>query len=284
MPGCLYLVALPIGHLGDTTHRAMDVLRSVDAIVAEDTRNTRHLLHHFDIRTPFFSSLYQGVEPRRIERILDALSEGKNLALVSDAGTPLISDPGFPLVRDAVEAGIRVVPVPGPTAAISALVASGLPTDRFVFEGSMPRKRQGRTELLERLRTEPRTIVLYESPHRIEQTLAEIAEALPTRPMVVARELTKIHEEFVRGTASEILSSLQARDVVRGEFALVISGCADLAQSHDDGASRAVTDRLLREDVPGKTIVEVLQLAFDLPRNEAYARVQEAKRDAEPAS
>jgi len=278
MPGCLYVVALPIGHLGDMTHRAIEVLRSVDAIVAEDTRNTRKILHHFDIQTPFFSSLYQGVEARRVDRILHALVEGKTLALVSDAGTPLISDPGFPLVRAAVDQDIRIIPVPGPTAAISALVASGLPTDRFVFEGSVPRRRQGRTELIERLRTEPRTIILYESPHRIEQTLTEFSEALPQRRMAVGREITKIHEEFVRGTPGEILSSLHVRDAVRGEFVLVVEGHQTSAETRDEAALQDVISRLLDENVSGKTIAEVIRVAFDVPRNEAYGLVQEAKR------
>jgi len=281
MPGCLYLVSLPIGHLGDMTHRAVEILRSADAIVAEDTRNTRKLLHHFDIQTPFFSSLYQGVESRRIEPILRALAEGKSLALVSDAGTPLISDPGFPLVRSAVEAGVRVVPIPGPTAAISALIASGLPTDRFVFEGSVPRKRQGRTELIGCLQTETRTVILYESPHRIEQTLKEFSEGLPDRAMVVARELTKIHEEFVRGTPSEILSSLQTRNAVRGEFVIVIRGCEPSSVAHDEDAMFQVVSRLIEEGVARRAIVDVLRTAFALSRNEAYALVQEAKRGFE---
>lgn len=279
MPGVLYLVALPIGNLADITHRALETLRSVDAILAEDTRNTKRLLRHFDVETPFFSSLYQGVEERRIERIVGFLDEGKSLALVSDAGTPLISDPGFPLVREAVARGIQIVPIPGATAAVAALIASGLPTDRFVFEGSVPRKREGRNSLLDRIEGEQRTVVVYESPHRITDTLRAIAERLPAHPMVVGRELTKIHEEFLRGTAGEILDCLEARDGIRGEFVLVISGCPESSDTYDAQAARMLASRLVREGVSGKTILELLTSVLSVPRNEAYALVQEARND-----
>jgi len=278
MSGSLYLVALPIGNQGDITLRALDTLRTVDAIVAEDTRNTQRLLTLHEIQTPFFTSLYQGAEERRVDRILHALGEGKNLALVSDAGTPLISDPGYRLVRAATDADIPVIPIPGPTAAIAALTASGLPTDRFVFEGSMPRKRQGRAALLDRLEREPRTAVLYESPHRVEQTLEEIAKRFPDRPMAVGRELTKIHEEVIRGTASEILESLQVRGAVRGEFVLMIAGSEDTGEERDTERIEAVISHQLGLGVPGKAIANLLCLTFGLRRNEAYRMVQEAKR------
>jgi len=278
MQGILYLVSLPIGHLGDITKRALETLENVDAIVAEDTRTTRRLLSHFGIQTPFFSSLYQGVETQRTERILAELSDGKTLALVSDAGTPLISDPGYPLVRAAVHAGVCIVPIPGPTAAISALVASGLPADRFLFEGSVPRKREGRAALFDRLDQEVRTVILYESSHRIERTLEEMAEHVPNRPMVVARELTKIHEEFVRGTAGEILASLRAREAFRGEFVLVVAGSERDSAATDEAPIQEMIERLLDEEVSGRGIVEILRLAFEMPRNDAYARVQDAKK------
>ena len=222
--GTLYLVATPIGNLKDITLRALEILKSVDLIVAEDTRRSRVLLEHYGIETPFGPSLYEGVEPQRVERVLNLLKEGKDVALISDAGTPLIQDPGFLLVRRAVEEGVRVVPVPGPTALVAALVASGFPTDRFVFEGVPPKKPGKRRAFFESLKDEERTVVLYESPHRILKTLETLAEVMPRREICVARELTKIHEEFLRGTAEEVLRRLQERPRVKGEFVLVIRG------------------------------------------------------------
>ncbi len=222
--GVLYLVATPIGHLKDITLRALEVLRSVDLIVAEDTRRSRVLLEHYGIETPFGPSLYEGVEAERVERLVQFLKEGKDVALISDAGTPLIQDPGFVLVRRAVAEGIRVVPVPGPTALVAALVASGFPTDRFVFEGVPPKKPGKRRAFFESLRGEERTVVLYESPHRILKTLETLAEVLPEREICLARELTKAHEEFLRGTAEEVLRRLRERPRVKGEFVLILRG------------------------------------------------------------
>ena len=222
--GTLYLVATPIGNLKDITLRALEILKSVDLIVAEDTRRSRVLLEHYGVETPFGPSLYEGVEAERVERVLGWLREGKAIALISDAGTPLIQDPGFLLVRRAVEEGVRVVPVPGPTALIAALVASGFPTDRFVFEGVPPKKPGKRRAFFESLKDEERTVVLYESPHRIVKTLETLAEVLPGREICLARELTKLHEEFLRGTAEEVLRRLQDRPRVKGEFVLVIRG------------------------------------------------------------
>jgi 16S rRNA (cytidine1402-2'-O)-methyltransferase len=222
--GTLYLVATPIGNLKDITLRALEVLRGVDLIVAEDTRRSRVLLEHYGIETPFGPSLYEGVGPERVERVLRFLDEGKDVALISDAGTPLIQDPGFVLVRRAVEEGVKVVPIPGPTALIAALVASGFPTDRFVFEGVPPKGPGKRRAFLEALKEEERTVVLYESPHRILKTLETLAEVMPQREICLARELTKVHEEFLRGTAEEVLARLKERPSVKGEFVLVIRG------------------------------------------------------------
>ena len=202
MSGRLFVVSLPIGNLADITLRAIETLRAVDFILAEDTRTTRRVLDRYEIRTPFYSSVYEGAEDGRTAQSVELLLSGKDLALVSDAGTPLVSDPGFPLVRSAVAAGIQIIPVPGPTAAMAALVASGLPPDRFVFLGSLPRKAGHRERLFARLRDESSTIVAYESPHRLQETLDLLARELPERDVVVARELTKIHEEFVRGSAA----------------------------------------------------------------------------------
>lgn len=222
MAGTLYICSTPIGNLGDITLRALEVLREVDLIVGEDSRRTRKLLSHYEIHTPFLPSLYEGVERRRVGKVLGALEEGKDVALVTDAGTPLISDPGYPLVRAAVEAGIRVVPVPGPSAALAALVASGLPPDRFLFLGHLPRRAGRRRRALEELAQIPYTTVFYESPHRVLVTLEELARMYPHRPLVLARELTKVHEEFIRGTCVEVLQRVKERGGLRGELVLVL--------------------------------------------------------------
>lgn len=222
--GALYIVATPIGHLQDITLRALETLRDVDLIIAEDTRRSRVLLEHYGIEAPFGPSLYEGVERERVEKVIRMLKGGKRIALISDAGTPLIQDPGYLLVKRASEEGISVVPVPGPTALIAALVASGFPTDRFLFDGVPPKKPGKRRAYFEALKDEERTVVLYESPHRIVKTLETLVEVLPERPVVLARELTKVHEEFLRGRPHEVLAELKARPSVKGEFVLVIKG------------------------------------------------------------
>jgi 16S rRNA (cytidine1402-2'-O)-methyltransferase len=207
------------------------ILREVDLIAAEDTRTTKVLLDHYEISRPMVS-FFSHNEAHRAPQLIDRLRAGQSVALVSDAGTPGISDPAFAIVRLAVQNGIRIVPVPGPAALVAALVASGLPMDRFVFEGFLPLKKGRRTKL-ESLRSEPRTIILYESPHRILKTLGEIAEHLGNRNVVIARELTKKFEEFVRGPVSEVLSQFQAREP-RGEFVILIEG-APRHPAHDAG-------------------------------------------------
>ncbi len=223
-PGTLYVVATPIGHLDDLTFRAVDVLTRADLIVAEDTRRSRILLEHYGIDTPFGPSLFEGQEDRRVDGLIERLRTGQSLALISDAGTPLVADPGYPLVRAAVESAIRVVPVPGPTAMIAALVASGMPTDRFIFDGTPPKKSGRLRTYLASLQAEERTVVLYESRHRIRKTLQAMTETLPERRIALARELTKRHEELLHGTAHELLETLQQRPSVKGEFVMVIAG------------------------------------------------------------
>ena len=224
MPGTLYICATPIGNLKDITLRTLEVLKRVDLVVAEDTRHTEKLLRHYGIQAKFGPSLYEGVERERVPVIISALRAGKDVALVSDAGTPLISDPGYPLVRACVEEGIPVVPVPGPTAFVAALIASGLPAESFVFLGALPRKKGAKKELLEDLVGEARTAVMYESPHRLEETLDLMAELYPERPLVLARELTKVHEEFIRGAVREVREEVRRRGGVKGEVVLVLGG------------------------------------------------------------
>jgi 16S rRNA (cytidine1402-2'-O)-methyltransferase len=217
----LYVVATPIGNLEDITYRAVRVLREVAWIACEDTRETRKLLDHFEIRTPLIS-YHDHNELERAKELGARLQAGDSGALVSDAGMPLVSDPGYRLVRAAIEAGVAVHPIPGATASISALAASGLPTDSFYFLGFLPAKSGQRVHLLESLCSEKSTLIFYEAPHRLLDTLADIERVLGPRPVVVAREMTKIHEEFLRGTAGEILERIKGRDSIRGEITLLI--------------------------------------------------------------
>jgi 16S rRNA (cytidine1402-2'-O)-methyltransferase len=223
MAGTLHLVGTPIGNLGDVTQRAKETLARVDLVAAEDTRRARKLLSHLRVRAEL-TTLFEGNERARTETLLDALRAGRDVAVISDAGMPGLSDPGYRLVRACADEGIEVRVVPGPSAAIAALVVSGLPSDRFVFEGFLPKKEGERRARLEALASERRTIVLFESPRRVGATLRAIASALgPDRPVSVARELTKVHEEVLRGTAEEIAGKLDGEEV-RGEVVLVVGG------------------------------------------------------------
>jgi 16S rRNA (cytidine1402-2'-O)-methyltransferase len=221
----LYLVATPIGNLEDITYRAIKILSSVDIIAAEDTRKTKILLDRYQIDRPLVS-YFSYNERIRAPQLIEKLLAGMSIAVVSDAGTPGISDPAFHLVRQALDNGIPVIPVPGPSAFIAALVASGLPIDRFVFEGFLPQKK-GRKRKFDQLKSESRTIIIYESPHRILKTLGEILEYLGNRDVVVARELTKKFEEFIRGPVQEVIADLRKREP-RGEFVIVISGVENI--------------------------------------------------------
>ena len=222
MPGILYVVATPIGNLEDITFRAVRILREADLIACEDTRHTRKLLDHYGIHKPAVSYHEHNEETRAVE-LVARLQAGAAIALVSDAGTPLISDPGYRLVTKALEHGIPVQAIPGPSALLTALAASGLPTDSFHFAGFLPAKISQRRKALERLRDEPSTLVLYEAPHRIRGTLEDIAALLGDRPVVVAREMTKIHEEFLRGTAGSLARDLAGRPPLKGELTLLIA-------------------------------------------------------------
>lgn len=232
--GTLFLVATPIGNLGDLTERAIRILNEVDLIAAEDTRHTRKLLTHLSIRKPIIS-YYREKEREQAEKLLAYLHEGKNIALVSDAGTPGLSDPGTLLVQKVVEKGTSVVPVPGPSACVLALIASGLSTERFVFEGFLPRKKKLRISRFKLLVTEERTIIIYEAPHRLLETLKELQTYLgKNRRIVVARELTKLYEEFWRGTLEEAVKIWGEREI-KGEFTLVIEGIKqELLESKDE--------------------------------------------------
>jgi 16S rRNA (cytidine1402-2'-O)-methyltransferase len=220
--GTLYIVSTPIGNLEDVTMRALRVLGECSLIAAEDTRRTRKLLSRYDLHTPL-TSYYQQQQFHKAPRILDRIKSGEDVALVTDAGTPGISDPGAVLVGMAVEAGIAVVPIPGPSAVVTLLSVSGLPTDRFVFEGFLPVKSGRKRRRLEELSADPRTVILYESPHRLAKTLALLGEVFGHRRAAVGRELTKIHEEVRRGTLAELLEHFEGRKVL-GEVTIAVAG------------------------------------------------------------
>jgi len=219
----LYIVSTPIGNLEDITLRAINTLKAVDFIAAEDTRHSIILLNKYEIRKPLLSfHSYSGI--MKIEKIIENLKEGKSCALITDAGTPGISDPAYSLIKAAIEENIRIIPIPGPAACLTALVGTGLPMNEFTYIGFLPIKK-GRQTLLNSLKTEERTVVLYESPHRLLKTLSQLEEYLgPDRKIVVARELTKIHEEFIRGTTKEVKEHFE-RNPVKGEITIVLSGC-----------------------------------------------------------
>jgi 16S rRNA (cytidine1402-2'-O)-methyltransferase len=228
MSGILYLVATPIGNLEDITYRAVRTLSEVDLIACEDTRHTRNLLDHYEIARPLIS-YHEHNEAARAEELVAKLLAGTNVALVSDAGMPLVSDPGYRLAAAAIRAGISVVPIPGPSAVITALAAAGLATDAFYFSGFLPAKSGQRARTLEALRQQTATLVFYEAPHRILETLADVERILGPRPVVVARELTKLHEEFLRGTPAEVRAALESRPSVKGEITLLIGKAAEAA-------------------------------------------------------
>ncbi|MCU7796664.1 MAG: 16S rRNA (cytidine(1402)-2'-O)-methyltransferase, partial [Candidatus Thiodiazotropha sp. (ex Myrtea spinifera)] len=223
--GVLYVVATPIGNLGDISMRAVEILREVDLIAAEDTRHTKPLLRHYAIDTPM-QSFHEHNERAQVAKLTEVLQSGRSVALVSDAGTPLISDPGFPLVREAAGLGIRIVPVPGPSAIICALSAAGLPTDRFLFAGFPPRNQGQRRDWLGELIRERATLVFYESSHRIVASLKAMVEVFGgEREAVIAREVTKLHETFLRGSLDELLSQVEQDENQRkGEFVILVAG------------------------------------------------------------
>ena len=221
MSGILYVVPTPVGNLDDMTFRAINVLREADLILAEDTRTTGKLTAHFDIASPK-QAFHMHNEHKMVERYIKRLQQGQNIALVSDAGTPGISDPGFLLIRAAVQGGVEVITLPGATAFVPALVNSGLPCDSFYFEGFLPQKK-GRQTKLETIAASAKTVVLYESPHKIEKTLAQIVEFCGAeRPVTISREISKKFEETLRGSASELLSIVQERGGLKGELVVCI--------------------------------------------------------------
>jgi len=268
--GVLYVVATPLGHLGDMTPRAITVLQGVDVIAAEDTRHSAPLLRHFDIATPTIA-LHEHNEREQSGRLVARLRAGEAVALISDAGTPLLSDPGYHLVRAAHEAGVRVVPVPGASAAITALSVSGLPTDRFTFEGFLPAKTAARRARLAELQADPRTLIFYEAPHRIAAALDDMAEIFGVaREAVLARELTKIYETVRAAPLGELAAWVRAdTDQQKGEIVVLVRG-AEARPSDELGAEAQRVLRLLLAELPLKQAVALAAGISGERRNRLY--------------
>jgi len=273
-PGTLYIVSTPIGNLQDVTLRALEVLASVDLIASEDTRQTRKLLERHHIKRPLIS-YHEHNEARRTPELIARLLEGRSIALVTDAGTPLISDPGLRLVRACQEHGIQVVPVPGPSAVLAALVASGLETKEFLFVGFLPARAAERNQKLRALLQEPRTTVFFEAPHRIAATLRELATLAPERKAVVARELTKVHEEFLRGTVAELATLLTTHEM-RGEFTVVLAGATPQEQERSRTPQVAISlaeriaELVSQQGLDWKQALKQAARERGLSRREAY--------------
>ncbi len=267
MAGALYIVPTPIGNLEDITLRALRVLKEVDLIAAEDTRHTQHLLNHYGIKTAL-TSYHEHNEREKAQTLVDRIKNGANVALVSDAGTPAIADPGFRLVAAAIAAGIQIVPLPGAAALVTVLSASGLPTDRFLFEGFLPAKKAERKAKLQALREQTATLVFYEAPHRLLETLNDMQRLLGDRALVVAREVSKIHEEFLRGKASEVIGRLADREV-KGEITLVVHGATGEARVSDEELTSEI-HRLASVGTGVKEISELLGERYGLAKREVY--------------
>ena len=277
--GTLYLVGTPIGNLEDITLRALRILKEVDLIACEDTRHTMQLLDHYGIEKTTVS-YHEHNELTRAAELIVRLEQGEDIAMVSDAGMPGVSDPGYRLVTLAVRHHIKMVPVPGASAFLSALVASGLPTDSFRFSGFLPSKQGARRTLLEAICHSPRTQIFYEAPHRIVEALQDVVELLgPDRHVVVAREVTKLHEEFLRGRAEDVLATLQKRGDAKGEITLLIGkdGGTEPAQATAKNVGQRVRELMQAESLDEKAALKLAAKEFGMSKSEAYRELQRVK-------
>ncbi|HWY67325.1 MAG TPA: 16S rRNA (cytidine(1402)-2'-O)-methyltransferase [Terriglobales bacterium] len=278
-PG-LYVVATPIGNLEDITLRALRILRQVDLIACEDTRHTQKLLNHFEIKTPT-QSYHQHNEAARAKELVERIAAGERIALVSDAGMPGISDPGERVIRAVVERGLNVVAIPGPSALIAALVASGLPTERFRFVGFLPARSGERRSVLEGLADLTETLVFYEAPHRIVEMIHDLDNAFGSdRRVVIARELTKVHEEFLRGSVSELSAELARRDTTKGELTVIVAGKSGKqeAPSSNPNLVERITELMRSNHLDEKDALKQVAREFGLSKSEAYREWQRMKR------
>jgi len=278
MPGTLYLVATPIGNLADITHRALQVLSDVDLIACEDTRHTHKLLNHYGINTKTIS-YHEHNERQRAAELIDRLKQGTSIAVVTDAGTPSISDPGFRLVRAAIENEIVVIPVPGPSALITALIAAGLPTDEFFFAGFLPSRTNARRTRLTELQSIPGTLIFYEAPHRLAATLKDAYEILGERDAVVARELTKLHEEIRRGLLSKLAADYTEKTDIRGEIVVLIDRSVIGAAVTETVSVSTLVDQFERDGLDHRAALKKAARELGLSRAEAYRKLLSERSD-----
>jgi 16S rRNA (cytidine1402-2'-O)-methyltransferase len=276
--GCLYIVSTPIGNRDDITLRALKVLEKVDLIAAEDTRKTGRLLAFYKINNRL-TSYHEYNEAESTARLIKKINSGLSIALVSDAGTPSISDPGYRLVKEAVARGIKISPVPGVSAAVTALSVSGLPTDSFVFAGFLSKKKGKRLEQLGKLASESRTMIFYESNKRIERFLGEIIEILGDRYGVLAREMTKKHEEFIRGPISDIFKSIKMRTVVKGECTLIVSGCVEKEKVAPETLIGEIRRRLKVSDESISQLSKDIAVKFGVSKKSVYDDAVRMKKE-----
>lgn len=267
--GVLYVVSTPIGNREDITLRALNILRDVDLIAAEDTRKTGRLLAHYQIKNRL-ASFHEHNEKKRTPEMISKLLEGISIALVSNAGTPSVSDPGYRLVKAAIANQIAVSPIPGVSAAIAAMSVAGLPTDSFVFVGFAPKKKGKRQKFLTELSTESRPLIFYESPHRILSLLEEITSCMGDRNAILAREMTKLHEEFIRGSLTEIIKIMTARPVVKGECTLLIAGCESSGEVDFDRMKAEIKAALEKKRSSSSEIARTIASKYGLPKNRVY--------------
>ena len=276
-PGTLYVVATPIGHRDDLTLRALKILGQVDLIAAEDTRKTRRFLELHGIKGSFIS-YHEHNEKERTPQILKKLQTGVSIALVSNAGTPTVSDPGYRLIKSAAGHGVTIVPVPGVSAAATALSVAGLPTDAFTFAGFLPKKKGKRLKLLDQLAQEPRTLIFYESPKRILTLISEIIDIMGDRFGVLAREMTKLHEEFIRDQLSEILAILKRRSAIKGECTLLVSGWDDNRSVEWESVENEIKEEMQSSTEPVSKLVKRISQKYGLPKNKVYQEALGVRR------
>ena len=273
MLGKLYLVATPIGNLEDITFRAIKVLKDVDLIAAEDTRHTLKLLNHYEINKPLFS-YHRHNEDAKSDVLISKLLDGQNVAIVTDAGTPGISDPGEEIVKEAIENNIEVVPIPGACALINALIASGLNTKEFAFYGFLPLNKKNRNSVFDRIKKEDKTVILYEAPHKLMKTIENILENVGDVPCVLAKELTKIHEEFIRNSVSEVLDIINSKDSIKGEYIILL----DLSNNKASDSEDVIIEKSIEEQykfyenqgMEKKNIIKQIAKNKNVPKNEIY--------------
>jgi 16S rRNA (cytidine1402-2'-O)-methyltransferase len=275
MPGKLYLVATPIGNLEDITLRALRTLKEVDLIACEDTRHTRKLLTHYDIHKPLVS-YHEHNERTRSKELIQDLLAGKNIAIVSDAGTPGISDPGSSVISDAIDASIEVIPIPGPSALITALIASGLPTDEFLFAGFLPVKSSARQAKLNALAGIQSTLIIYESPHRLRRTLQDMVEPFGKRRAVIAREITKLHEDFKRGLVNDLIAMID-EESIRGEYVIVIEGATAIQQTQTGTIIEQVNALVEESGLSKKDAIKRVARLNGLSKSDVYQQVVDSE-------